>query len=115
MANPVTQLQRALKENHFVLIRQDRHYIYKNHENKIFVTPATPSDTRWARNAISDLKRVLNSPPKPMGAQQAQKGQKRGVGGTASGAANGASSRLSFEKYPTCRKECAAGGFRNER
>ena len=64
--DPTTLISRLLKEHRFQLVRQDKHKIYRNHENKIYVTSSTPSDHRWALNALSDLKRVIANPPKPM-------------------------------------------------
>lgn len=60
------KLERMLKENRFKLIRCSRHRVYQNDEGKNFVVPTTPSDMRWVQNSISDLKRVLANPPKPL-------------------------------------------------
>jgi hypothetical protein len=64
-AAPEVILERMLKEHQFRVVRQDRHKIYKNPDNRIFVTSSTPSDAyRWAHNAIACLKRVLAAPPR---------------------------------------------------
>lgn len=64
--SPEIQVQRLLKAHEFVLVRQDRHKVYRNPQSKIFVTAATPSDWRAWANSLSDLKRVIQNPPTPM-------------------------------------------------
>jgi hypothetical protein len=57
------QLDKLLKQYRFILVRQDKHHVYRNHEGKVYVTASTPSD-RWAlQNQFSELKRVIASPP----------------------------------------------------
>ena len=64
--DPVTKLERTLKEHRFVLIRQSTHRVFRNPEGRTFVCASTPSDTfRWAKNALAELKRVIESQPKP--------------------------------------------------
>lgn len=43
------------------LIRKGRHHIYQFPNGRNFVTPATPSDYRGARNSLAELRRVLAS------------------------------------------------------
>lgn len=67
MSDPVKQLDMLLKQNGFKLVRQDKHKVYKSVGlgGRVFVTSSTPSDTfRWAKNAITDLKQVIASPPR---------------------------------------------------
>ena len=66
MSNPAVKLDKLLREHRFQLVRQDKHKIYREPGGRIFVTSSTPSDYRWAGNALTELKRVIASPPKPM-------------------------------------------------
>ena len=64
--NPARKLEQMLRQHNFKPVRHNSHRVFKNHEGKIFVTALTPSDYRWAHNAISILKKVLSSPARPM-------------------------------------------------
>ena len=66
MSNLIAQHEMLLKQHEFKLVRHEKHLVYKNPENKVYVISATPSDHRWARNAIAVLKRVIAEPAKPM-------------------------------------------------
>ena len=58
------QLERLLKQHQFRLVRQEKHKVYKRADGRILVVSLTPSDFRWADNAIKDLNRVLAEPPR---------------------------------------------------
>lgn len=49
----------TLKQHGFELSRSNGHQVYKNSNGKIWVLPNTPSDERWAENALHDLKNFL--------------------------------------------------------
>lgn len=66
MSNLIAQHEMLLQQHGFKLVRHDKHLVYKNPENKVYVISATPSDHRWVKNAIAVLKRVIAEPPKPM-------------------------------------------------
>ena len=66
MSNLIAQHEMLLKQHGFKLVRHDKHLVYKNPENKVYVISTTPSDHRWAKNAIAVLKRVIAEPAKPM-------------------------------------------------
>ena len=58
-------LDRLLRDHKFVLVRQDRHRIYKNPDGKIWVTSSTPSDSyHGLKNAIATLRAVIAAPPR---------------------------------------------------
>ena len=65
MSDPVKQLENMLRDNHFQLVRQTHHKVYRNPDGKVFVTSLTPSDYRWAQNALTTLRRTIVSPPVP--------------------------------------------------
>jgi hypothetical protein len=64
--NPARKLEQMLRQHNFKLVRHNRHRIYQNHEGKTFVTAMTPSDYRWALNAVTQLNRVISNPARPM-------------------------------------------------
>lgn len=66
MSDPLKQHDALLRQHQFELVRQGKHFIYRNPEGKVYVTSATPSDSRWAKTALTTLKRVIDSPPVPM-------------------------------------------------
>src|SRR5437868_4487984 len=66
MSNVVAKHDALLREHKFVLVREDKHKVYRNPEGKIYVTAATPSDRRAAFNMIKALKRCIAEPAKPM-------------------------------------------------
>lgn len=49
-----------LRQHNFILVRQNKHKVYRNPEGKVYVVGNTPSDCRWAQNALRTLKRVIN-------------------------------------------------------
>ena len=53
------KLRRALKDAGAVLKRSSRHNIYQLPNGRIFVTPATPSDSRGESNALSVLRKLV--------------------------------------------------------
>lgn len=65
MSDPIQQITNLLKQHSFRLARQDRHYVYKNPDGRVHVMPVSPSDHRWAKNNLAELKRTLASPPVP--------------------------------------------------
>jgi len=66
MSNVVAKHDALLREHKFVLVREDKHKVYRNPEGKIYVTAATPSDRRAAFNMLKALKRCIAEPAKPM-------------------------------------------------
>jgi hypothetical protein len=64
--NAARKLEQMLHQHNFKPVRHNSHRVFKNHEGKIFVTALTPSDYRWAHNAVTQLKRVISNPVQPM-------------------------------------------------
>lgn len=62
MSNDLNKLEAMLREHKFVLIRTSKHKVYQNPDGRNIVLPSTPSDWRWVKNKIAQLKRVLASP-----------------------------------------------------
>jgi hypothetical protein len=65
-ANALQKHDALLRQHKFVLVRQDRHKVYRNPEGRVYVTSSTPSDWRVAFNMLTALKRCIAEPPKPM-------------------------------------------------
>jgi hypothetical protein len=59
-ANALAKHDALLRQHKFVLIRHNKHRVYRNPEGKVYVVGNTPSDWRWAMNALKTLKRVIN-------------------------------------------------------
>lgn len=59
MQNPEKQIDDLLQDAGAKLIRKSRHAVYRFPNGRNFITPATPSDRRWAHNSLSDLRRIL--------------------------------------------------------
>src|SRR6266481_1066915 len=59
------QLDTLLQQHQFVLVRQYKHKIYRNLDSRVFVTASTPSDWRAARNNLSRLRKIIESPAMP--------------------------------------------------
>ena len=57
--NPAIEVDRLLEQSGAVLIRQNKHYVYKLPNGKSFVRSKTPSDHRAAHNSLQDLRRML--------------------------------------------------------
>ena len=57
--NPANEIDRLLSESGAVLVRQNKHPVYKLPNGRTFVIAKTPSDARSARNGLSELRRAL--------------------------------------------------------
>jgi len=66
MSSALAKHDALLRQHKFVLVREDRHKVYRNPEGKVYVTSATPSDWRAEFNMLKSLKRCIAEPPKPM-------------------------------------------------
>lgn len=55
----MNSIEHALQRTGFTLARQRKHKVYKRDDGKTFVTPSTPSDCNWEKNAIATLARML--------------------------------------------------------
>ena len=66
MSNALAKHDALLREHKFVLVRDDKHKVYRNPEGKVYVTAATPSDWRAGFNMLKALKRCIAEPAKPM-------------------------------------------------
>jgi hypothetical protein len=61
--NAQTEIDRLLEESGAVLVRQNKHLVYRLPNGKNFVVAKTPSDPdRGAKNSLSDLRRALGAP-----------------------------------------------------
>jgi len=65
MSDPVKQIESLLHQHNFRLIRETKHRVYRNPAGQIFVCGSTPSDYRAAKNALANLRHVIESPAKP--------------------------------------------------
>lgn len=59
MADPSVEVARILKEHRAVLVRTNRHEVWKFPDGRIFTQPHTPSDWRTSANQLTDLRRML--------------------------------------------------------
>jgi hypothetical protein len=59
MSDPVKQLETLLRQEKYTLIREGKHLVYRNPKGQTFVTAATPSDHRWAKNQLATLRRQI--------------------------------------------------------
>jgi hypothetical protein len=66
MSNALAKHDALLRQHKFVLVRDDKHKVYRNPEGKVYVTAATPSDRRAGFNMLTALKRCIVEPAKPM-------------------------------------------------
>jgi hypothetical protein len=66
MSNALAKHDALLRQHKFVLVRDDKHKVYRNPEGKVYVTAATPSDWRAGFNMLTALKRCIVEPAKPM-------------------------------------------------
>jgi hypothetical protein len=66
MSNALAKHDALLIQHKFVLVRHDKHKVYRNPEGKVYVTAATPSDWRAGFNMLKALKRCIAEPAKPM-------------------------------------------------
>ena len=57
--NPAIEVDRLLEESGAVLVRQNKHYVYRLPNGRSFVKSKTPSDHRGAHNSLQDLRRML--------------------------------------------------------
>ena len=64
--NAAAKVEALLREHRFQLVRSNKHRVFQNHESKVYVESATPSDWRVDHNRLKALKRVLDSPVKPL-------------------------------------------------
>src|SRR2546429_9045113 len=67
MSNALAKHDALLCQHKFVLVRDDKHKVYRNPEGKVYVTAATPSDWRGGVNMLKTLKRCIAEPAKPLG------------------------------------------------
>lgn len=69
--NAADEVTRLLKDHHAVLVRQNKHLVYRLPNGQNFVVAKTSSDPdRAAKNNLSDLRRALGIPretPRPKG------------------------------------------------
>lgn len=63
MTTTEKEIQRLLREHKFKLHRTTKHDVWKNAAGLTFITSATPSDLRAAKNALRDLRRLLGLTP----------------------------------------------------
>src|SRR5438034_7983786 len=66
MSNALAKHDALLCQHKFVLVRDDKHKVYRNPEGKVYVTAATPSDWRAGFNMLKALKRCIAEPAKPL-------------------------------------------------
>jgi len=66
MSSTLAKHDALLRQHKFVLVREDKHKVYRNPEGKVYVTSATPSDWRAEFNMLKSLKRCIAEPAKPM-------------------------------------------------
>ena len=66
MSSTLAKHDALLRQHKFVLVREDKHKVYRNPEGKVYVTSATPSDWRAEFNMLTALKRCIAEPAKPM-------------------------------------------------
>ena len=66
MSSTLAKHDALLRQHKFVLVREDKHKVYRNSEGKVYVTSATPSDWRAEFNMLTALKRCIAEPAKPM-------------------------------------------------
>lgn len=66
MSSTLAKHDALLRQHKFVLVREDKHKVYRNPEGKVYVTSATPSDWRAGFNMLTALKRCIAEPAKPM-------------------------------------------------
>src|SRR5947208_15530768 len=66
MSNALAKHDALLCQHKFVLVRDDKHKVYRNPEGKVYVTAATPSDWRAGFNMRKALKRRIPAPAKPL-------------------------------------------------
>lgn len=66
MSSTLAKHDALLRQHKFVLVRDDKHKVYRNPEGKVYVTSATPSDWRAEFNMLKSLKRCIAEPAKPM-------------------------------------------------
>src|SRR5207253_9502105 len=66
MSNALAKHDALLCQHKFVLVRDDKHKVYRNPEGKVYVTAATPSDWRAGLNMLKALKRCIAEPAKPL-------------------------------------------------
>lgn len=52
-------LDTTLHDHGFRLVRQRKHRIYKDEAGRVWIVPATPSDSHALRNNLADLKNFL--------------------------------------------------------
>lgn len=57
--NPAAEIKRLLKNDGAVLLRKNKHQIWKLSTGQRFVCPVSGSDCRGARNALASLKKCL--------------------------------------------------------
>ena len=65
MSSTLAKHDALLRQHKFVLVREDKHKVYRNPEGKVYVTSATPSDWRAGLNMLTALKRCIAEPAKP--------------------------------------------------
>jgi hypothetical protein len=69
--NAKHEIDRLLEESGAVLVRQNKHLVYRLPNGRNFVAPKTPSDpVRGAKNGLSDLRRALELPRESAGQPQ---------------------------------------------
>jgi hypothetical protein len=66
MSDPRIKHDKLLQEHGFKLVRHNKHLVYQNHEGKVVVVSATPSDRRSWQNATQTIKHVIANPAKPI-------------------------------------------------
>jgi hypothetical protein len=66
MSSTLAKHDALLRQHKFVLVREDKHKVYRNPEGKVYVVSATPSDWRAEFNMLKSLKRCIAEPAKPM-------------------------------------------------
>ena len=66
MSSTLAKHDALLRQHKFVLVREDKHKVYRNPEGKVYVASATPSDWRAEFNMLTALKRCIAEPAKPM-------------------------------------------------
>ena len=66
MSSTLAKHDALLRQHKFVLVREDKHKVYRNPEGKVYAASATPSDWRAEFNMLKSLKRCIAEPAKPM-------------------------------------------------